>query len=417
MSSFYSIALLAAATALVSRAQSPGHSDAPCDLVTRNNLVRCALKRSQSLVFQGHQIEAARARERKAGLVLPQNTVLSGLIASRRSPVASDLNWYVTLSQEIEIAGQRTARLEGAAAETQALNFKTQLVQREVVALAWTSYLNVAVATRRLAWATKAQLAFQKLQGAAEAMERAGIGTALEVNWAFARMIQADQRAAQAAKALHVAQATLVTLVGGKAQVEALSDLSNAFEHLAWQPQKRLELQIFEEMIHALEAKVSLLKRNYLPNPSLSLTLQNDGFREQVLGVGLSLPIPLPTPLGKSPQSDIDETRSQLAGVQAELEASRRAMVLEQFEAQEALQNAQQLRAQLTEARVKSAEQSLDQIASELGSKRLSMREALAAQESLLEILAFDIQASEALVLASLQVAKALGADFQGAVP
>jgi hypothetical protein len=66
---------------------------------------------------------------------------------------------------------------------------------------------------------------------------------------------------------------------------------------------------------------------------------------------------------------------------------------------------------------MKSAEQSLEQIASELGSKRLSMREALAAQESLLEILAFDIQTSESLVLASLQVAKALGADFQGAVP
>jgi outer membrane protein, heavy metal efflux system len=326
MSSFYKIALLAAGTSLFSRAQSRRQTDANCVVVNRNNLVRCALLRSQSLLIQEHQLEAARARERKSGLVLPQNPVLSGLIASRRSTEAADLNWYLTLSQEIEIAGQRTARLEGAAADTQALNFKTQLVRREVVALAWTSYLNVAVATRRLAWAAKAQLAFQKLHGAAEAMERAGIGTALEVNWAFARMIQANQRVAEATTALHVAQASLSSLVGGDAQVESLSDLSTAFAHVSWPPGKRLELQIFEEMIHALEAKVSLLKRNYLPNPSLSLTVQNDGFREQVLGVGLSFPIPLPTPLGQSPGPEIDETRSLLASVQAELEASRRAM-------------------------------------------------------------------------------------------
>ncbi|HTU62908.1 MAG TPA: hypothetical protein VMF89_30820, partial [Polyangiales bacterium] len=71
---------------------------------------------------------------------MPSNPSLS-LSAAHRS--AGDLratNWYATLSQEVEIAGQRSMRRAEADSAIQAQRSELAANEREVAALAWRRY-------------------------------------------------------------------------------------------------------------------------------------------------------------------------------------------------------------------------------------------------------------------------------------
>src|SRR6187551_967004 len=91
--------------------------DAPaCSRIDRANLVACVLSASLAVRSEAEELEATRGRETTSSTLLPSNPVLTVSGARRTNDSTSTNNWYITLEQELEIAGQRGARRDAAAA-------------------------------------------------------------------------------------------------------------------------------------------------------------------------------------------------------------------------------------------------------------------------------------------------------------
>lgn len=97
---------------------------APCEgPLDAEVVVRCALAASPEVREARERLIAVAGRRATAGVWLPSNPTVSGVLANRQRPApepASVLNWAVTLSQEFEIAGQRGARVDAVDAEAAA---------------------------------------------------------------------------------------------------------------------------------------------------------------------------------------------------------------------------------------------------------------------------------------------------------
>ena len=86
----------------------------------------CAVAHSPDVQLARLEARAIQDRRRSAGRLLPSHPVVSLALADRRGPAEAGggamtaptaLNWYVTLTQELEIAGQRGTRLAVVDAE------------------------------------------------------------------------------------------------------------------------------------------------------------------------------------------------------------------------------------------------------------------------------------------------------------
>ena len=78
-------------------------------------VVRCALAASPDVRQARAQLDATAGRRTTAELWLPSSPTVGGTLALRHRPApdnATVLNWSVAISQELEIAGQRSARVE-----------------------------------------------------------------------------------------------------------------------------------------------------------------------------------------------------------------------------------------------------------------------------------------------------------------
>jgi outer membrane protein, heavy metal efflux system len=411
-------ALALAAGALCSNiVHSQSLENQSCSSVTKANLLPCALKNSGQLLSHLHQLAAAQTRKDVAGAILPSNPVLSGSIASRTSTEASAINWYLNLSQELEIAGQRTARINMAEAEVDIQKERMEITRRKVCELAWTSFIHLAAALKQKAVADEAERAALALTKSAQALAQAGAGTTIDAELAFVRSLQATKKRIQSTAAVALAQQQLSFVVGVPASiensVEALT-LSVPIQEHHEHEHVHLEAKVIATQITANEAKIDLLYRSFIPNPSLSATVQNDGFNERVLGIGISLPIPLPSPVVRTPALHIEETKQERESLKAQLEFTQKEILLEETQSQTALSSAKELRANLTAEQVKNAEQSLLQLQQEVAARRLSIREGLLAQEALLELLFLDIEFSQNVALAVVEFVRAHHMNFEG---
>jgi cobalt-zinc-cadmium efflux system outer membrane protein len=151
-----------------------------------------------------------------------------------------------------------------------------------------------------------------------------------------------------------------------------------------------------------------------VPNPTVSVFVERDGFNENVLGLGLGLPLPLPGPLGPSRRGEIveNEALSSRAGLLAERE--RRSARTDFLRALSAYRIAIETERTFTPERLERAEQALGNLASEVEAGRLAVREAVLFQAPLLEQLLSAIEARKAACLASVEVVRAAGRPLDG---
>jgi cobalt-zinc-cadmium efflux system outer membrane protein len=126
-----------------------------CSTLSRSNLVPCVLSASLVVKSDGEELEAARGRQTAASPILPSNPVLALSAARRTSGPADANNWYVTLQQEIEVAGQRGARRDVAAASLTAQSQRVVLSRRDAAAQAWLAFFEVLAAAEERSLAVR----------------------------------------------------------------------------------------------------------------------------------------------------------------------------------------------------------------------------------------------------------------------
>ena len=391
-----------------------------CASVDRSNVVRCAEAASLQVRMQQRDVDIAGARATVAATILPSNPNLL-VTGGRRNADAvprGATNWYATLSQEVEIAGQRGLRRDVAAHAEASERRQVVATERDVAAQALASYFDALAANEQLRLARRLEDVGANVAKATRARADSGVASPLEADVADAASLALVRARLGAEREADRARVELTSLLGGDA-LGALVDVSGELAPLAL-PQGidavvdgQPELQALEQQRLAQTAQADVLRRTRIPNATLQVYVQNDGFNERVYGGGVSFPIPLPSPLGRTNRGEIGEAEARAARIATEVESGRREVRRRIAIAGRALASRRREVDAFTPERVKRAEQTLADIGAEVSAGRLAVRDAVIAQQSLIELLRGWIVARRDLCVASVELARATGIELE----
>ncbi|TKD10330.1 TolC family protein [Polyangium fumosum] len=422
------IAVAAVAMACLSLSVEARAGSSTCSTtLTRANLIRCALDASLASKAERQGLEAAKGRQEAASPVLPSNPVLA-LSGARREAAGQGpvFNWYATLSQEIEIAGQRGARRRAADAEREAQEKAIAVTDREVAAAAWRAYFEVIAAREEVRLGEMLEALTGKVAVATRAAADKGLVSGIDADVADVAHALRVQERLRAARREEQAKAALLSSMGFEPRRELsvegeLVPIAGVEAFAAKQDPRavddRPEVQALEASGRAYEARASMYRRARVPNATVSVFAQNDGFNERVFGVGLSLPIPLPQPVGRTFAGEIAESEALSRRSQTEADRTRRALRLDLTNALAAYASLRAQNELFAADRLGRAEQSLRAIASEIEAGRLGARDALVSQQALVDLLRAGFETRKNLALGSVDLALASGFPLERGAP
>lgn len=399
------------ACALVALAAVVVRAEKDCRALTRRTLIPCGLERSPQLRVELAGLRETEGRREAARPFLPSNPAIAASVASRVGPSDQDLNWYLSLNQELEIAGQSWLRTAAADEEVRAQRARVGVARAEVAVGLWELWFEALALDERLGVARKLEAATAQVATTAREMANRGLVPELDAVVADAALVSASQRRLEVERQRALAAAQLSSAWGAEdavapeGQLEPLPVPDAATE--------RPEVVGLGAARAAVTRRLELARRARVPNPTLSLFVQNDGFHERVLGVGLGLPIPLPQPLGRTRSGEVTEAEAAAERLGAELARLERSLRLEQATARAEHRRSLEASALFTAARLEATTRALDALAAQLSAGRITVREALLAQEPLFALLSAHVEARLALCVATVRLRRALGATLE----
>jgi cobalt-zinc-cadmium efflux system outer membrane protein len=414
--SIHSVILAAALLGGPSTAPPPGcQSD-----LDRGAVVACVLAEHPSVRAAEHGREAAQGRRLAARTLLPSNPQVEVTAGQRVGMWTGDrdVNVYGRLSQELEIAGQRRKRIAVADAEIVQAERQIALVRRDLAASALTAYFELLAAQEQRTMIGRIAQTSEALVELARTSERTGLGSALNADIAVAASVRVRRQQIEAERRVAAARAVLAGLLGRDpvaATIEVHGDLSplpvpgELAATVEAALTRRAEIELAKAEREVFVRQVEMYRRRRAPNPSIVFYAQRDGFAERVLGGGLLFPIGLPSPLGRTFAGEIAESKALARRAEAEVERWQRQVRTEVAVGfQEVLARKAEL--SLFEAdRLQRAEGHLEAIGQEMALGRISIREAVLLQQTLLEYLGTHIESRRALALASVELARVAG--------
>ena len=394
--------------------------------ITKANVVSCALRASLALRSEEQGKEVLEARRVAVSPLLPSNPLLA-VTAARRAASGGDptaLNWYATLSQEVEVAGQRGARRDAVDAALVAQGRRTLVARRRVAFDAWVAFFEASSAHEERSMAQRLTAVVDAIAVVARAKANEGVLPPIDADVAEASSLRVARARYSAELRVIASSAALASLVGldpskpiviqgdltPLAGIEALArGLSEAAAL------KRPEVAAAEAERRAQELRADAFRRARIPNPTVSIFVHNDGFNEQVLGVGVAVPIPLPSPVGRTYAGEIAEAEAEAKRARTETEKLQREIRLEVTSALAAYESKQRELQAFTPERMQRAEESLRRLSLEIQAGRLNVRDALLAQQALVELLQAHVATRRDLAIASVDLARASGMALEGA--
>jgi len=423
-------ALSACCAAAVLVAVPPVATAASCTgRLTRADVIACAIANSPDVKLAATELRALAGRRRTAGILLPANPVVGVQAGWRRSrrveidgtfPTAA--NWYVTLQQELEVAGQRGTRLAVVDAEIAAEERRADAVKQTVAAVALRAWYELLGAEAAVALTAELAALGELLERAADARAKEGLVSALDADLARAEAVRVRALRIEAERRREEARATVALVVAGDATtvIEVASRLDGELppleatavslaDRLAHAAEARADLAALALERRVAEREVARLSRARAPNPTLSIGVQNDGFDEFVILGGLSLPIPLPAPVGHTYAGELATARAGVERATLTREAAAREVRLEVINAYaQAQARAARLRLNTPEL-LGRARAHLAALAEAIAARSLSLREAVIAQRSLVELLLGAVEAQREWALAWVELERASG--------
>jgi cobalt-zinc-cadmium efflux system outer membrane protein len=383
-------------------------------------VVRCALAASPEVRTARAQLDAAAGRKATAEVMLPSNPTIAGTISNRRRPppeAVSVLNWSVIVSQEIEIAGQRSARVDEAEAGRGAVARRAKVAEQEAAAGALVAYYEALAAQEALRFATQLAATGQALAAYADARAREALAAGVEADVAHAEATRIGIARFEAERRLTEARAALAVLLdvdpGRLTLPDALARSSPpALPAGALEEQAlvlRGEVAAAEMERQVLERRLALVRRERVPNPTISAFFERGEIDDRIIGVGLSLPLPLPAPVGRTRAGEIAETLAQIRAAESSHELVRRRVRMEVARAVAAFQARSSAGKLFAGDLLTRARADLASLRDAIASRQLTLREGLQWQRSLIELLQADIDVRLAQALAWVEVRRVVG--------
>jgi len=393
--------------------------------ITRATVIPCAIEASLGARSEQLGLVVLDGRRRSAAVLLPSNpalTLTGGLPVDPSTTERTPL-WSAALSQEVEIAGQRAARLDVVAAEQRAQRGRLIVAQRQTAADALFAYFDAIASREDLKVAERLMSLAKALQTVASARAEVGVGSDLDARLAEAATIRLAQARIAAEQGVATTSATLMTLLGlnpllerpqidGELAPLVVADLSGA-ALVETALSRRADVTVLAAERQAQEQRVKVFERLRIPNPTFSVFARRDWIGERAIGVGISFPIPLPAPVGRTFAGEIAETNAFVRRAETQIEAMHRAIRLEVVKAVEVVSARKRQLDLYTSEQVKKTGSALDALAEELIAKRLPVREALIAQQGLIEVLSGYVEARRALCFATVELARVAGIELE----
>jgi len=419
------------AVSMLFSVSSPAQTLDQCNgIITRNRLVHCAENASLTLRSEVAATDAIRGRHVATRPWLPSNPVLS-LTASRptipEQGRSTSLNWYAAISQELELGGQRGARREATAEAVTAQNARLKLTARDVAATAWVAWYDALAAQSSLELARAVEAAATRVLEVTSARVDQHLTAAVEADLANAEKLRAVHTRAAAQRKLQAQLALVTTMMGGdpalaKVSVEGdLQPLANsetlARKSLTDAVEHRPEVQALQAERRAYAATAESFRRARIPNPTLSVFAQRDDISGQTLGLGLAFPIPLPEPVGRLHVGEIASNEASERRAANDAERARRQIRLDTVVALHEYESLREEARAFDSARLLRARQFLADLSDEVRGGRLTVRDAIVTQQSLIALLEAHIEARRALCVASVDLARAAGVALEAGEP
>ena len=398
-------------------------------------VVRCALERSPELRIALTEVDALAGRRAAARPVLPSNPVATFNAAGRQPSAAEPatqrtfFNWYATLSQEVEIAGQRGVRIALADAEMDAATSRLAAARSEIAAFALTTCFDLLAALEALRLAEQIDAVACKLAELARERQQAALLSVIDADLAMAEALRVHLARLEVERRHDAVRVTLALLLGREAtaSVEVIGDLD--VEGLA-QPLDDREAALMEralarrgevgaaDMARRVAARrVALLERERVPSPTLSLFAQRDGLDEQVYGAGIQMPVPLPWPMGRTRAGEIAEATARVEQGRLGSERARRQVRSEVARAiADARSRSAALRA-IPPGLVGRLRAHLAALSDGIAARQLSVRDALIAERGLIEALQATLDTRLACARAWVELRRAAALPLPGDEP
>ena len=158
---------------------------------TREQAVQRALEKSLELQQLSAEIDAAGARLDGASLLLQDNPEASAEVGPRTPPSGTKVEYGLQLTQTLEIAGQRGARMGAAENAVRAARQRFDARRAELAATVRDSYGRTALAAEQLRLAREAEELSRQVFAAATERQRRGAASRLEVNTARVELARA----------------------------------------------------------------------------------------------------------------------------------------------------------------------------------------------------------------------------------
>ncbi|MFY0523432.1 TolC family protein [Archangium gephyra] len=302
--------------------------------VTLDEAVRLALENHPEVRSAQAEVAAADARLSEASLLLRNNPELEAALGPRQRGGTSTLEYGVSLTQPVEIGGQRGARRDEAQALRSATEARLELRRVQLAAEVREAFgRGLATAEQVKLAAEAAELAGQALQ-AAEERYRTGDASLIEVNTARVELGRArrERLAAQnrhgvatgALKLLLALEAGEPLTVQGTLEPTEARPTAEVQTWLSRARSNRADLLVAREELRAAEAAQRLAGREVIPTPRLGASYNREEDAHIVQGtLGLSLP------LFNRNQAERGATRARVTQAQLALEALERRVTQE----------------------------------------------------------------------------------------
>jgi outer membrane protein, heavy metal efflux system len=410
-----------AAVAVFASRPLQADSEAPCTRVNRANVVLCALRASLPVRAEQQTVEALDGRRRTVGALFGANPVVTLTGGKHTLGSEQGYTWFASLSQELEIAGQVGARRGDVDAQLDAQRGRVTFTEREVSVAAWTAYFDYLAAQEKQRLAERLGVLARALATTARARSEKGLIAPVESDVAEAAAAKLTQARLQSERNAARADAMLRVLMGidpsGKAlmvegELEPLLVSSSARAKAATAPADRPEVRIADAERRALELRASAARRSQVPNPSVSVFAQNDSFEGKVLGLGLALPLPIPG-WSRTFAGEVAENEALARRADTETEREKREARFEVITALQAYDSRLREVEVFPADQILRADQSLQALAEEVQTGRLAVRDAIIAQQALIDLLHAQIEARRGLCLASVALLRALGMPLE----
>lgn len=317
--------------------------------------LRLAEENSPLVRLAAAEMRTTEAADVGASLWLPSNPYVAGYAGPRREidssggPTRRGTQFGIHAEQQLEIFNQRGTRRAVVKEAVAAARFRMAVARNEARARMRAAYLSSALARRQFEAAGKQEeLATQLMDGVRARVEE-GAASDIDLRLAEVELGQVQRARLEAEQAATLALAPLRLLAGlGPAQPVTLptqvgtpeTDMPPLDALLAAAMEHRAELGELAKTKNRLDAQLSQLSREALPNPTIAGDIQRDLPGQLYTGASLGFPLPV----FRRNQGEKAVVRATLGQLTVEQELAARTVA---YEVTLAYQNVNLLRKQL----------------------------------------------------------------------